>query len=102
MQQSNEITDGLIKQLEALSTETRLPLEKRLVDTAVWFHKNKARIPRENLGARVDFIEKTFDIFIEMMALSVDRMQMMAGREKSANLWLPSGIVDKDTGQRYG
>ena len=97
-----DITEGLINQLEHLSTETRLPLEKRLVDTAVWYHKNKDRIPREDLGKRLDFMEKTFDIFLEMIAMSVDRTQMLEGRGRSENLWLPNGIVDTKTGKRYG
>jgi hypothetical protein len=97
-----DITQELIQKLEHLSTETRLPLEKRLIDTAVWYHKNKDRIPKEDLGKRLDFMEKTFDIFLEMIAMSVDRMQISEGRSKSENLWLPNGIVDMDTGKRYG
>jgi len=96
------ITDGLIKQLEQLSGNTHLPLEKRLIDTAVWYHRNKSRIPRNEVEKRLDFLEKTFDIFLELVAMSVDRVQTMEGRSKSQSLWLPNGIVDMDTGKRYG
>jgi hypothetical protein len=64
-----------------------------MIDTAVWFHKNKDRIPREALDKRVDFLEKTVDIFLEMMAMSMDRIQKAEGRRKSDSLWLPNGMT---------
>lgn len=97
-----EITDGLIKELEALSSNTYLPLEKRLIDTCVWYHKNKDRIPRNAVEKRMDFLEKTFDIFLELIAMSTDRVQQMEGRPKERTLWLPNGMIDKETGKRYG
>ena len=87
-----EITEQLINKLEHLNNETRLPLEKRLIETAVWFHRNKDRIPRENLTKRLDFLEKTLDIFLEMTAMLVDRAQLVEGRSKSESLWLPRGM----------
>lgn len=87
-----EITEQLINKLEHLNNETRLPLEKRLIETAVWFHRNKDRIPRENLVSRVDFLEKTLDIFLEMTAMLVERAQLVEGRSKSESLWLPRGM----------
>ncbi len=99
---STEITGNLIKQLESISAETHLPLEKRLVDTAVWFHHNKDRIPKHEVEKKVEFLTVALDIFIEMTALLVDRMQEVEGRSKSASLWLPNGMVDKDTGKRFG
>jgi len=96
------ITNELIKKLEQISTETSLPLEKRLIDTAVWFHNNKDRIPRENALNRLDFLEKTMDIFLEMIAMNVDRMRMAEGRKGGSSLWLPNGMMDTETGQRYG
>lgn len=96
-----DITDGLIRQLEAISNETRLPLERRLIDTAVWFHKNKDRIPRHEVEKKVEFLTKAFDIFIEMTAMLVDRIQESEGRPKGSSLWLPNGMVDIDTGRRF-
>jgi len=87
-----DITTQLIRRLEQLSTEGHLPLEKRLIETAVWFHRNKDRIPRENLGKRLDFLEKSLDIHIELVAMLVDRMQLSEGRPKSRNLWIPNGM----------
>ena len=97
-----EFTDQLINQLEQLSTNTHLPLEKRLIDTAVWYHRNKDRIPRNAVEKRLEFLEKTFDIFLELVAMSTERMQLNEGRHKSASLWLPNGMVDIETGKRYG
>jgi len=95
-----EISKELINKLEHMSSESRLPLEKRLVDLAVWFHRNKDRIPREALDKRVDFLEKSLDIHLEMVAMLVNRMQLAEGRSKSSSLWLPKGIkVVEDDGR---
>jgi hypothetical protein len=85
------ITDGLIKKLEQISTDTHLPLEKRLIDTAVWYHKNKDTIPKSNVEKRVEFLEKTFDIFLELIAMQVERTQRVEGYG-SDSLWLPKGM----------
>lgn len=99
---SDFTTSQLIDQLERLSEDNALPLERRLINTAVWFHKNKDRIPREALDKRVDFLEKTLDIFIELTALTVDRMQIMEGRHKSESLWLPNGISASGDMTKFG
>ncbi len=98
----SEITAELINKLEQLSTNQSAPLEKRLIDTAVWYHKNKDYIPREALDKRLEFLEKTFDIFLEMMAMSVQRQQTLEGFNKSKHLFVPRGMVDTDTGKEYG
>ena len=97
-----EMTEGLIRQLEAISSNTQLPLERRLIDTAVWYHRNKEHLPREDALKRLDFLEKTFDIFLEMVAMTVERTQLLEGRGRSESLWLPAGITDAETGRRYG
>lgn len=89
------ITSQLLAQLEELQHNTNLPFEKRLIHTAIWYHKNKSRIPRENLANRLDFLEKTLDITLELFAMSLERLQLNEGRPKSANLWLPSGMTFK-------
>jgi|TARA_R100001530_G_scaffold30051_1_gene23611 hypothetical protein len=85
-----DVTKELIDRLEKINTETHLPLERRLIDTAVWYHKNKDRIPRSNIEKRLEFLEKSFDIMIELMAMSVERHQNVEGH--SNNLWLPQGM----------
>ena len=97
-----KITEQLINKLEHLNNETRLPLERRLIETAVWFHRNKDRIPRENLEKRIDFLEKTLDIFLEMTAMLVDRAQLVEGRAKSESLWIPRGIDASGDFTKFG
>jgi hypothetical protein len=89
-------TPQLINQLEDLATNSMLPLERRLVDTAVWFHKNKDRLPKEDVPRRLEFLEKSFDIFLELVALTLQRMQTVEGR-KGSSLYLPRGITLNDT-----
>ena len=97
-----ELETALINKLEHLNNETRLPLERRLIETAVWFHRNKDRIPRENLEKRIDFLEKTLDIFLEMTAMLVDRAQLVEGRAKSESLWIPRGIDASGDFTKFG
>ncbi len=82
----------MIRRLEEIAARTELPYERRLVDTAVWFHKNKDLIPREALDKRVDFLEKTVDILLEMLAMNLERLQGTEGRAASSSLWLPNGM----------
>ena len=93
---NQEITSQLIDELEELSTDGMMPLERRMVDTAVWYHRNKDRIPREAVTKRLDFIEKAFDIHLEMMAMYIKRLHRAEGRRQSDSLWLPAGITMTD------
>ena len=92
----------LLKNLDAIREQTNLPFERRLLDTALYFHKNKDSIPRANLQARVDFFEKVMDCYLEMMVMCLDRMQEVEGRKQGTSLWLPKGMVDVETGKRWG
>jgi len=84
--------DAMIKRLEEIAERTDLPYEKRLMETALWFHKNKDHIPREAVDKRCDFLEKTLDCVLEMLAMSLQRMQEAEGRASSSSLWLPNGM----------
>lgn len=86
-----DINDDLIRKLEELGNATHLPLERRLIDTAVWYHNNKDRLPSHEVKRRLDFLEKAFDIQLEIMAMLVQRLQYSEGRPKSENLWMPRG-----------
>ena len=92
LKENYEITEQLINDLEKMASNGMLPLERRLCDTAVWFHRNRHHVPREDLAKRLDFLEKTLDIFLEMFALTLERMQKTEGRNKSEQLWLPNGM----------
>lgn len=94
-------TDSLLKELEDRAQDITRPFERRLVDTAVWFHKNKDRMPRENLKARIDFLETALDIFIELTAMSMDRLHEVEGRGKS-KLWLPTGMAMSGSVKNFG
>lgn len=97
----SEMTTQMLDQLDKMSTETAMPLEKRLVDMAVWFHRNKDRLARNNVEQRCDFLTKSLDIHLELVALLVQRLEKAEGRRTSP-LWLPAGIKDNSTGKVYG
>jgi hypothetical protein len=74
------------------------PLEQRLADTALWFHANKDRIPRDNLASRQAFLEKAFWCLLEVNALLLERLREAQG--KNTSLYLPKGIqVNGDLGK---
>lgn len=87
-----DVTKELVDRLEQLSTDNHMPLERRLIDTVVWYHKNKKRIPPHDIQKRMDFMEKMFDIQLELTAMMVERAQHAEGRRKSESLWLPAGM----------
>ena len=90
----SEITNELINKLEQISDSTHLPLEQRLMDTAIWFHRNKDEI--SDIPKKVEFLTKTLDIFLELTAMIVDRQQQVEGRRKSSSLWVPRGMKAVD------
>lgn len=102
MRDNHEITEQLLNDLESIRQDGMLPLERRLMDTAIWFHRNKDRVPREDLPKRLDFMEKTLDIFLEMVALATERLQGVEGRPKSENLWLPGRMSVRGDLKRTG
>lgn len=103
MRQEQTFTPQLIDKLDhILNTGGHLPLERRLIDTAIWFHRNKPRLAKENVTGRLEFLEKTCDILIELSALATERMQAVEGRGKHATLWLPKGISKRGDVEVFG
>lgn len=74
------------------------PLERRLADLSIWHYQNLKRIPKENVGARLDFLERSFWIQLEVIALLVERTHNIEGSKK---LWLPAGIRDGGSGRTF-
>ncbi len=92
----------LIKQLESKASNTALPAEQRLADTCLWWFRNKDRISKENLPARLELQEKMFSIFLELNALIMERIQEIEGLKRSERLWLPRGVSVAGNLRRYG
>lgn len=65
------------------------PLEQRMADITLWFHKNYKEIPRDNLASRQAFLEKAFWIQLEINALLLERLRKQTG---SSHLWIPRGM----------
>lgn len=82
-------TEALLQQLEKIDAQAHLPLERRLIETAVWFHRNQPRIPDQDLKRRLDFTEKSLDILLEILGMTIERIQELEGRSASSSLWLP-------------
>ena len=77
------------------------PLEQRLADTAIWFYKNKGRIPLDNLASKQAFLEKAFWILLEVNALLTERLHELEDSKRSKALWLPRGIKLSDDEREF-
>jgi len=78
-------------------------LERRLADLTIWHYKNKGSIPRDNLAARQAFLEKSFWIQIEVIALLLERNhELEAAKRGMSNLWLPRGLDYQGDLKKFG
>lgn len=80
---------SLIQNAQAMGNR---PLEQRLADLTVWFYRNGKDIAPENLHMRLKLSEKALWIMLEVIALTMDRLQELEHRGKSKHLWLPKGV----------
>ena len=94
--------ETLLKELQEVFDRTSLPLERRILDTAIWFHQNKDRIPQEDMKKRLEFVEKALDIFIEISCLLTKRVHQAEGRGKAPSLYLPRGVNMSGSVKEFG
>lgn len=71
-------------------------LERRLADLALWFNYHKGEVSLDNLAARVNFLEKTLWVQLEINALLLERLRKREG--VGSKLYLPTGMTD---GERH-
>ena len=71
-------------------------LERRLADLALWFNYHKGEVSLDNLASRVDFLERTLWVQLEINALLLERLRKREGG--AAKLYLPTGMSD---GERH-
>ncbi len=73
------------------------PLERRLADLTLWFYRNKNRIAPDNLRTRIELLEKTVWIQMEIMALLLERNhELEAAKRGMSSLWLPASMSMND------
>ena len=68
------------------------PLEQRLADLTVWFYRNRKAVSPDNLHMRMKLAEDVLWIMLEVVALTMDRLQELEHKGKSEHLWIPNGI----------
>jgi hypothetical protein len=64
-------------------------LERRLADLAIWHYSQKNFISEGNIPKRMEFLEKSFWVQLEVIALLLERVH---GLEGSKSLWVPNGM----------
>lgn len=78
------------------------PLERRLADLTIWFHKNRATIDQLNLAAKQVFMEKAMWVLIETLALTVERLHVLENERKPGRLWTVRGLSVSGDLRRFG
>jgi len=87
---ADALIDELLHNVNASGGKT---LEKRLADLAVWYYRNRSRIPLDNLAARQALLDKAFWTLIEVSALLLERQhELEALKRGRSHLWLPRGM----------
>lgn len=90
----------LIEELEANASQAgSKPLERRLAELAVWHYSHVKHIPRDNLAARQAFLEKSFWVQVEVIALLLERLHAVEGTK---SLWLPGRMEMTGDVRRFG
>lgn len=92
--------DHLINELQHNAQVSNELLEQRLADTAAWFFANKDRISPMDLQKKVQFMEKTCWLLIEINALLADRLHQREGA--AGKLWLPRGMNANGDIRQFG
>lgn len=78
-------------------------LEKRLADLAVWYYKNRSRIPLDNLAARQALLDKAFWTLLEVQALLCERQhELEAMKRGKSRLWVPRGMKVNGSLNEFG
>lgn len=85
--------DNLIRELEEVAGRTNLPLERRVMDTALWFHKNWDTMDEADVLRRIKFLGKALDIMIELNVMLIERLHEAENRRKSPTLYTPRGLA---------
>jgi len=81
----------------------RRPLERLLADFTVWHYQNKKRIAPENVLKRMEFLEKSLWIQIELLALLTERLhEMELAKRGMSSLWLPRDVGVSGDPKRFG
>lgn len=91
-----ELINGLLQNANVSGGQQ---LEQRLADTALWFHENKERIPKDDLRKRHEFLEKGFWCLLEINVLLLQRLREERG---SKALYLPNSIAVAGDVRKFG
>lgn len=83
-------TQQLLDKLEKIANATNKPLEKRMIQLAVWYYRNNERITQ--VEKRLEFHDIFINNLLETMVMMLERIQKAEGRGSSSSLWLPSGM----------
>lgn len=74
--------------------------ERRLADLTIWFYRNKNTMI--DTDKRTKFLETAVWILIEQQALLLEILHNMEAKRPGASLFLPSGMIHEESGQRFG
>ena len=76
---------GILSEIEQRAGDQGLPLERMLIDVAVWYFKNQPRIGKDDVHKRLAFLERCLECMMDANALMVDRLHSAEGRKSAGN-----------------
>lgn len=70
-------------------------LDQKIVDLGVWFnyHAHEQPIPKENVHGRIEFLTKSIDCIIEILAILAKDIQIMEKRDDRPRIAIPKSIT---------
>ena len=73
--------------------------ENKMAEVAKWYYFHKDTIPRDNLRARIEFLETVINNFLLVQTYIQEDVQKLEGRRK---LFIPSGVQVGGSLKRFG
>ena len=81
---------GILSEIEQRAGDQGLPLERMLIDVAVWYFKSQPRIGKDDVHKRLAFLERCLECMMDINALLVDRLHAAEGRKNpGATILIP-------------
>lgn len=81
-------------------TKASTPFGERLVEYAVWYHKNLRRIPEGDLAKRCRFLEVAMGGCLELIAMLAKEVKPELAKQRV--LYIPKGVEVQGDLTRFG
>jgi hypothetical protein len=74
--------------------------EERLMEWGLWYHHNVRLLPDHDLRKQIDFLKRSVDGCLELLALAAKDIQQLEGTRRQ--LWLPREVEIRGDVRKFG